>query len=152
MRVGSFGTRDTRKFIGSNVKDANDECAFKVFQALARSMVEGKLRPGDPNKVDGIILSRNGFECIVEVWLPILGTDEDVRESLLRRVRAILKRDVGLHRTHYEVHFQKCDKYFGYVFDGNYWGNPLRDGTKAWFKRRAWEKEQAALADAAAEP
>jgi len=151
MRVGGFGTRDTRKFIGSNVKDTNDECAFKVFQVLARAVVEGRLRPDDPNKIDGLVLARNGFECVVEVWMPILGTDQEVRVNLLRRVRRLLKVEVGLEKAHYECHLLKQDKYFGYVYDGSYWSNPLRDGTKAWFKRKAWEKEQAALAAAAEE-
>ena len=83
--------------------------------------------------------------------MSILGTDEEVRESLKRRIRSILKRDVGLDKGHFEAHFLKNDKYFGYVFDGNNWSNPLREGTRAWFKRRAWEKEQAALAEAVVE-
>merc|ERR1711988_1208267 len=123
MRMGAFGTRDTRKFIGSNVKDANDECAFKVFRSLCRAVVEGRVRPDDPNKVDGVVLARNGFECVVEVWLPILGTDKEVRDTLLRRIRKILKAECGLEKHFYECHFQKNDKYFGYVFDGQYWSN-----------------------------
>jgi len=50
----------------------------QVFQVLARAVVEGRLRPDDPNKIDGLVLARNGFECVVEVWMPILGTDQEV--------------------------------------------------------------------------
>jgi len=151
QRLGAFGTRDTRKFIGSNLKDTNDETAFKVFQLLARTMVEGKLRQDDPNKIDGLVIARNNFEAVVEVWLPILATDTEVRENLMKRLRRLLKKEVGLERNHYECHILKSDKFYGYVFDGTYWSNPLREGTKAWFERKKWEKEQAALEAAANE-
>ena len=78
-------------------------------------------------------------------------TQPDRRSGRGKQIKLSPVKEVGLEKSHYECHYLKNDKYFGYVFDGNNWSNPLREGTKAWFKRRAWEKEQAALAEAVVE-
>eukprot|EP00656_Telonema_subtile_P000341 TRINITY_DN10169_c0_g1_i3.p3 TRINITY_DN10169_c0_g1~~TRINITY_DN10169_c0_g1_i3.p3 ORF type:complete len:126 (+),score=43.94 TRINITY_DN10169_c0_g1_i3:667-1044(+) len=116
-----------------------DECGFNAFKALVRAAVEGSLRSwDDPNMVDAVVLHRHKMEATVEVWLPMIATTKEVRERLLRSIRRVLKNELQLTKDEYEVHVSKNDSYYGHTFDGDRgaWVNPLKKGTKEWFKAR----------------
>eukprot|EP00656_Telonema_subtile_P000339 TRINITY_DN10169_c0_g1_i1.p1 TRINITY_DN10169_c0_g1~~TRINITY_DN10169_c0_g1_i1.p1 ORF type:complete len:307 (+),score=73.54 TRINITY_DN10169_c0_g1_i1:86-1006(+) len=159
-RVGAFGSGPTRFFTSSRVAGGHplsapipaprkppiemlaqlrDECGFNAFKALVRAAVEGSLRSwDDPNMVDAVVLHRHKMEATVEVWLPMIATTKEVRERLLRSIRRVLKNELQLTKDEYEVHVSKNDSYYGHTFDGDRgaWVNPLKKGTKEWFKAR----------------